>query len=226
MGKETNGYISPGWHLGPNIYLGQRIKAPDLTQTGPLPNGIFSGIFTLNTSCLKTFTTDSHWAHFGALLEAYSMKFSRRGDVVIQGGKTYLPIHPSWVLAVGILGRYSTQKARQERPSSKKLTLGTSFTRGSRLPMPKFDREAMACLGLNVKGHRPQCITFNNAVIGTRSGIKMAELRFRASWIISRTRAWPMDTFHSDLPVSFYMARPAHWKLMTRTTNQTSRLRH
>ena len=30
IGNDTNGYISSGVHLGPNIYLGRRIRAPRL----------------------------------------------------------------------------------------------------------------------------------------------------------------------------------------------------
>lgn len=123
MGAETNGYISPGWHLGPNIFLGQRIKAPDLRERK------FDGIFNLDTASLKAVKTDAHWVHFGVLLEAYGMTFARGGDISIKEGKTYLPVHPSWILAIGILGRYSSRRVWQGGPSTRVFTHGAKFLR-------------------------------------------------------------------------------------------------
>lgn len=133
MGRDTNGYISPGWHLGPNIYLGQRMKAPELRQMGP--NAMPNGILNFDAASLKPFKTESRWVHFGALLEAYGMQFTKGGDILIKDGKTYLPIHPSWILAVGILGRYSSQKGWQGMSKSRRFTLGTSFRNDKPRPL-------------------------------------------------------------------------------------------
>lgn len=154
MGRQTNGYISPGWHLGPNIYLGQRIRAPDLRQSGT--NGRFEGNYSLNAASLQAINTDAHWVHFGALLEGYGMKFAKGGDVLIKDGKTYLPTHPSWVLAVGILGRYSTRRVWQGRPSRRTFTHGVNFFRDSKGPVTR-NRELSRPWGTHLPA-RPEIV--------------------------------------------------------------------
>ena len=104
IGSGTNGYLSQGFHLGPNIYLAHRIRAPLLKNfrtTRP-----FRPAITWDVAALKSFDTPATWAHFGALLSSCGVTFPK-GVLLLQDSSAYLPIHPSWVLAVGVLGRYS-----------------------------------------------------------------------------------------------------------------------
>ncbi|OTB17846.1 hypothetical protein K445DRAFT_20315 [Daldinia sp. EC12] len=122
IGRYTNGYISPGYHLGPNIYLFQRVQAPLLT-TFNIPNP-FSPAIALDSTLLRDIDTKSTWILFGVLLEAYGIQLPLGDNLLVRNGKTYLPINRLWILYIGLLGRFSAGRD-SKRPSS---TGNTVFT--------------------------------------------------------------------------------------------------
>jgi hypothetical protein len=111
IGRDNNKYLSAGWHLGPNIYLGQRIRAPMLRK----PKTFVAEPLALDQTSLKDFNAKATWVSFGALLTSYGIEFSVGDDLEIKQTKAYLPMHPSWVLMVGLLGRYSNRDDRGRR---------------------------------------------------------------------------------------------------------------
>lgn len=120
IGRDSNDYLSPGYHLGPNIWLFQRVRAPMLKHAKSLR--AFGSLPTLDASKMKPIDTDTSWISFGSLLEAYGIPFQRGDSLLIKEGRTLLPIHPSWILAIGLLGRYSDQKNQSGLPAKKVLT--------------------------------------------------------------------------------------------------------
>jgi hypothetical protein len=108
VGRDNNGFISNGYHLGPNIYLGRRIRVPRLKMVGV--TRLFTENPRWNAGELKEFDTPATWVRLGALLRAYGVEFGTGDDLVFRNGKTYLPVHPSWILALGLIGRYSYRR--------------------------------------------------------------------------------------------------------------------
>jgi hypothetical protein len=81
IGQDSHGYISRGWHLGPNIHLWQRVRVPLLRNTGPTRPFSKSVNWTLDR--LKDVDTKATWISFGILLEAYGIAFDRGDGLVI-----------------------------------------------------------------------------------------------------------------------------------------------
>lgn len=97
IGDDNNGYMSKGIRLGPNTYLGQRIRAPILKTIPRLTDKNLKW----SSASLKETRSPSTWVQFGALLNAYGVEFSRGDSLVIKHGKALLPVHPLWVLGIG-----------------------------------------------------------------------------------------------------------------------------
>lgn len=57
-------------------------------------------------------TSSTGWVNFASALEIYTLqpKLPRRKDLVIAEEQTWLPVHKLWILAFGLLGRYSYRK--------------------------------------------------------------------------------------------------------------------
>lgn len=126
--------MSKGISLGPNTYLGQRIRAPLLKSAPRLTDGAFEG----KSVSLKEPRSPSTWVQFGALLHAYWMKFSRGDSLVIKNEKTLLPVHPLWLLSIGLLGRYSKRRDKgrfgSAKGSSTFMLSGSGRARNRSLP--------------------------------------------------------------------------------------------
>ena len=116
IGDDNNGYMSKGIRLGPNTYLGQRIRAPILKT---IPRLTDKGI-KWSSASLKETRSPSTWVQFGAALNAYGVIFSRGDSLVIKHGKALLPVHPLWVLSIGLLGRYSERRDKGKFGSAKR----------------------------------------------------------------------------------------------------------
>lgn len=101
-GAETYGYVGHGIWTGQRVRLFRKVRAPILTSEPTLP---VSNKLTYSTGPQPThLSTD--WVQFGSLLEAYSMIFTRGDPLVIESNRTWLPINSSWLLLVGLVGRY------------------------------------------------------------------------------------------------------------------------
>lgn len=135
VGRDNNDYLSPGYHLGPNIWLFQRVRAPLLKHAKSL--GTFDTLPALDPSKMKTIDTETSWILLGSLLEAYGISFQKGDSLLIKEGRTLLPIHPSWILAIGLLGRYSNRKNQSGLSTRKVFTYRLNTARwGAEIPPP------------------------------------------------------------------------------------------
>jgi hypothetical protein len=105
-GAETGGFVTAGVAITPKISLLRRSKVPDL-RSPPL---IQTPSLLLDTRILGVSTQSASWVQFGRLLEAYHIDFKRTSSLRIQDGQTWLPIHRSWMLIIGIVGRFGKRK--------------------------------------------------------------------------------------------------------------------
>lgn len=110
IGRDNNNYLSRGVHVGPNNWLGQRVRAPMLE--GSLSLGALDSLPSLKLDKLKTGPMETSWILFGSLLEAYGIPFQRGDQLAMKQGRAMLPIHPSWIFIIGLLGRYSDRKSQ------------------------------------------------------------------------------------------------------------------
>ncbi|KAK7968614.1 hypothetical protein PG996_002960 [Apiospora saccharicola] len=108
IGKENNGYLSRGYHLGPNIWLGRRVRAPVLREIDTLKT--FEALPKLDSAKIIPFKAEPSWVAYGSLLEAYGIPFEKGDSLFIMNTGPLLPLHPSWILVIGLLGRYSDRK--------------------------------------------------------------------------------------------------------------------
>ena len=141
IGYDTNGYLSRGIHLGPNIFLGRRIRAPQLKQIGSTRPS--QPELSWDPGSLKDFDTPASWVHLGALLTSYGVNFPQGDTLVMLGDSAYLPVHPSWILAIGLLGRHCRRAddalARGQGPAM--FRLASLFPENSRrYPSPPSRR--------------------------------------------------------------------------------------
>lgn len=126
IGRDNNNYLSPGYHLGPNIWLGQRIRAPMMKKADSVKP--FDTLPAFDANKINPADTEATWVLFGSLLEAYGVSFKRGDNLVIRGGKALLAIHPRWILTIGLLGRYSNLKVRGT-PTTRKISIHRRYSR-------------------------------------------------------------------------------------------------
>ena len=170
IGNDTNGYISKGAHLGPNIYFGRRIRAPRLKNAGiirPFQSGIH-----WNPTSLRNFDTIATWVHFGSLLSSYGVEYPN-GDVLFMAdGSAYLPVHRSWILAVGVLGRFSTGPNDAVRGRERATVRLRPFPPGIVRLSPSIDDDSNPFIMANDENlRRPQIEMFASGVDWELHGI-------------------------------------------------------
>ncbi|KAK7999300.1 hypothetical protein PG990_011900 [Apiospora arundinis] len=108
IGNENNDYLSRGFHMGPNIWLGRQVRAPLLRNADSLKT--LDVLPTLDARKIKSLQTNKSWVLYGLLLEAYGIPFKKGDGLYIRKNKALLAVHRSWILTVGLLGRYSDRK--------------------------------------------------------------------------------------------------------------------
>ncbi|MCJ1248500.1 hypothetical protein MMC30_005718 [Trapelia coarctata] len=111
VGPVNYGFIGKGWWAGPNTRVYRRIAAPDIKDEKLFANA--SQVWTYERyEHLSDSLRTSSWVQFGGLLKCYKFDL-RYGNVLdIQGGRTWLPIHRSYLMAIGILGRVGRRPDR------------------------------------------------------------------------------------------------------------------
>ncbi len=83
-------FITKGLHVGPNIWLWQRIKAP-LLDKAPT---IIDQSFVLNVATTKFDLSQEQagWVNLGHLLQGYGVVYPQGDNLYIQHTRAYLPL--------------------------------------------------------------------------------------------------------------------------------------
>jgi hypothetical protein len=95
-------YVEKSWRT--MFFL--RMKVPALKDP---PNIEKIPLRVSKRTSLPVKTSSTGWVNFASALEIYTLrpKLPRQKDLVITEEQTWLPVHKLWILAFGLLGRYS-----------------------------------------------------------------------------------------------------------------------
>lgn len=111
---ENGGYVTRGIHVGPDIRLFRKVRAPSLRKTPILPE---SNI-VWDPAVLLPSADSAGWVQFGHVLDAYHVEY-RTGDcILIEEGHAFLPLSRHWLYVVGLLGRFSHRKDKGKWPKA------------------------------------------------------------------------------------------------------------
>ena len=117
---DDNIFRSRGIHAGPGIWLFQRMRAPILT----IAPASFEQSISLSLDAVKEPISSTNWVQFGILLQAYGVRYGIGDRIEIRNKKTHLPVHKSWVLFLGLKGRYSKRTdLGRLRPSLRRVVI-------------------------------------------------------------------------------------------------------
>ena len=103
---DDNIFRSRGIHAGPGIWLFQRIRAPILN----IAPASFEEIILLSLDVVKEPISTTNWVQFGMLLQAYGVRYGTGDRIEVRNRKTHLPVHKSWILFLGLKGRYCKRR--------------------------------------------------------------------------------------------------------------------
>lgn len=123
-GAETFGYVSHGFWVGGKVRILRRVRAPLLRGEPVLPitQGKGPGV-TLNFGGDSTWSgraqpseVSADWVQFGSTIEAYGIDVAKGDAIIIEDGKVWMPMHASWLLLLGLLGRFGHWQDKGRRP--------------------------------------------------------------------------------------------------------------
>jgi hypothetical protein len=123
-GAETFGYIGRGLWTGHKVRIFRAIRAPILTQEPELSADHLTLRLASQDQQPSDLSTD--WIQFGSLVEGYGIRILRGDTLVVQNGHAFLPVHTSWVLLIGLVGRYGKWQDKGMLPST--IARGISST--------------------------------------------------------------------------------------------------
>lgn len=119
VGEDSHGFISHGIPIWPNIRIFRRVRAPMLKREPDFS----SKKFGWNLGELPEKGSASSWVELGALLKVYDKNLPIGHEIEVYGGKTYLRVHRAWVLAIGLMGRFSRREDRGQMKSRRSVML-------------------------------------------------------------------------------------------------------
>lgn len=119
IGEDSHGFISRGIPISPNIRIFRQVRAPML-QRAP---DFTSKKFAWDQGKLPEKSSPSSWVELGVLLKVYDNKFPVGREIEVHCGKTYLRFHRAWVLAVGLMGRFSRRDDKGQMKSRRSVML-------------------------------------------------------------------------------------------------------
>jgi hypothetical protein len=105
-GAESGGYVSNGIRVTSTIRLLRHFEAPNLHAVPCLrkPKLDWDRSTTLVT------TNSASWIQFARTLECYHIEYTKTRSLQIRDGQVWLPVHRTWIIIIGIIGRYGRRK--------------------------------------------------------------------------------------------------------------------
>jgi hypothetical protein len=110
---QNGGFVSKGLRVSRGIRLFRQLHVPLLYREPQFPG------MKLNWNANAFFVSQASasWVQFCLALKGYDVGTAIGDPLLVQGGKTWLPLHRNWILIMGIVGRFAN------RPDQGKLTL-------------------------------------------------------------------------------------------------------
>ncbi|KAK7921330.1 hypothetical protein PG985_009352 [Apiospora marii] len=137
---ESFGYVGRGLWAGRRMRLFRRVCSP-LLQNEPDIGGMMHFHFQAPGSVMPPSSTpapspglfwrrtkpgpgskpqpsraSAGWVQFGSLVEAYRIPMKKGDNLVIENDRTWLPVHTSWLLLLGLVGRYGPWQDKGRLP--------------------------------------------------------------------------------------------------------------
>ena len=102
-------FATRGILIWPNTRIFRRVYVPKLTDNPQLRKGFNRQRID---DCIKDPPSTTGWIWFCSALRAFSLSKckDRTGELIVEDQQTWLPAHKLWILALGLLGRYSDRK--------------------------------------------------------------------------------------------------------------------
>lgn len=138
-GAETFGYIGSGLWTGRKVRIFRTVRAPLLRKEPILPTTdagkavsmefIQAGGTQANQGVAQPSESSADWVQFGSVIEAYGIHVAKGDDFLLERSHVWMPVHTSWLLLVGIAGRFGQWHDKGRLPSA--IARGTASTQAS-----------------------------------------------------------------------------------------------
>ena len=100
-GDANQPFIGSGFHfVGFDVRLFRRVKAPVIDK---VPQNL---VLAFNTARYTETNSRATWVQVANLLLGYGATFQRGDTLIMYRGRAILPVHRTWILAIGLTGRY------------------------------------------------------------------------------------------------------------------------
>ncbi|KAK5677115.1 hypothetical protein LTS10_010304 [Elasticomyces elasticus] len=100
--RENGGFLTRGVHIGFKVKLFRRVRAPDLTAD-PL---VSKQIIQWDCSKPVPHPLSASWVGIGTTLNGYGIAYDRKDTLLIEDERTVLPIGRTWLILLGLVGRF------------------------------------------------------------------------------------------------------------------------
>ncbi len=106
IGDDNNRFLLRRVHVWPNTFLLQQVRAPVLKNRPVFGDAAFQW----DRVAIRAFETPSTWVDLGATFTALGVDYPRGDALKIHQMSISLSVHPLWMLAIGIVGRFSLRR--------------------------------------------------------------------------------------------------------------------
>lgn len=111
-GAEAFGYVSRGLWTGRKVRIFRRVRAPLLAgkpvlrSDAPADTVLRFGTGTEAAAQAELPELSAGWMQFASVVEAYNIDVAKGDNLEVEDGYTWAPVHTSWLLLVGLVGRF------------------------------------------------------------------------------------------------------------------------
>ena len=99
---SSSGFVTKGFHVGRDIRLFRRVRAPDLKQS---PN-LRGQKPVWNHEAPLSPKESASWVQLGSAIQAYGLPFDRGDCLTLRGERFKLDVSRNWLIVIGLLGRF------------------------------------------------------------------------------------------------------------------------
>ena len=132
VAQNSNGFISAGIPIWPNIRVYRRVRVPLLRREPDFTTLKFGW----DIQRIPEQTSSSSWVQLGTLLRAYNAVVPVGDELEIHSAETHLRVRRAWILLVGLLGRFSIRHDRGQVKRQETAVLGVPSPNSVLPPQP------------------------------------------------------------------------------------------
>ncbi|KAH7471345.1 hypothetical protein FOMA001_g13595 [Fusarium oxysporum f. sp. matthiolae] len=132
---ESGGFISKGVRLWPGIRLFRRVRAPVLHAEPLLKN------FTTAWEDERAYVSkaSASWVKFGLAIRSLHLDHEVGNSLSIRSSQAVLPVHKTWLLTLGLAGRFGKRKDDGKLPKARRTgVISTQAVPGAALDRASY----------------------------------------------------------------------------------------